>query len=150
MEIIQILKFLLVGVWNTGFDLALFWVFLNLFSKAQFLEKIKIKPPVIAHVSAFLIANSVSYILNSKFTFDTSKSNRGFGPYFVVSVVSLVISTFLVHYFTQKQFYDMSQNFLKNFIGKINEKHFALIVKLGVVAVVMVVNFLGYKYFVFS
>ncbi len=150
MDLLQILKFLLVGVWNTGFDLALFWVFLNIFSQATFLEKSKIKAPAIAHVCAFLIANSVSYVFNSIFTFSGS-NNRGFLPYFIVSCVSLVISTSLVHFLTEKHLYEKGRSFIKQLTKKIvTEKQFALVVKLAVVSVVMVINFVGYKYFVYT
>lgn len=147
MELLQILKFILVGVWNTGFDLVLFWVFLNLFGNIKSIQKLPIKIPALAHIGAFLIANSVSFLLNSMFTFSDSKVNRGFLPYLCVSVFSLIVSTFLIQYFTGKRYFEL----FKSLIGKhaVNEKQFALIVKLAVVSVVMVINFVGYKYIVY-
>lgn len=153
-EIIRILQFILIGIWNTAFDLALFWLFINTLGKLKLWSNIKIKPAVISHILSFLGASAVSYFLNARFTFGDASKNRGWGLYLAVSLFSLIISTILISFFTQDRFY---QWFTRVFVSKIpllekikfDTKKFALLVKLGTVAVTLVTNYLGYKYFVF-
>lgn len=164
--LIQFLIFGVIGAWNTFFDFALFWIFLNLGKKTPTKIKSKIKKikttqnfihtPTIAHLFSFTIANIVSFYLNTHFTFRDGKTNPSFLSYFLVTLFSLGISTLLIQLFTDDFYY---KKFEKKFLTKIpekirekidfDEKKWALLVKLGTVAVTLITNFVGYKFFVF-
>lgn len=153
-ELFRILQFAIIGIWNTFFDLALFWLLINALGKLKFWSKLKLKVETVSHVFSFLIASGVSYFLNTRFTFGDATKNRGWGLYLGVTLFSLLISTLLINFFTQGKYFQL---FEKVVIARIpllkksnfDSKKFAVLVKLGTVAVTLVTNYLGYKYFVF-
>jgi putative flippase GtrA len=156
-EFIRILIFAAIGVWNTVFDLAIFITLLNTLGKLPIWKKTNIKPATVFHICSFLIANLVSYTLNTNFTFKSGES-RGFLPYFIVTLVALSVSTAFMQYFNQLIFQTL---FHKHIITKlpknlpilskvrINDKSWAIILKLSSVLISMVINYLGYRNLVF-
>jgi putative flippase GtrA len=155
-EIFRIAIFAIIGVWNTAFDLAIFVTLLNTIGKLAFWKKSKIKAATAFHICSFLAANLVSYILNSTFTFSGGKS-RGFLAYFLVTVLALGISTLFIQYFNKTQFSTRFEKLVLTKIRhlplvnklKVNEKSWAIILKLGSVFISMGINYLGYRNLVF-
>lgn len=156
-EITRILIFAAIGVWNTIFDLAIFVTLLNTLGKLPIWEKSKLKAATVFHICSFLAANLLSYILNSSFTFKSGQS-RGFLPYFIVTLVALGASTAFIQYFNQPRFQSLFHKLIvarlpKNLplVGKlkINDKSWAIILKLSSVLISMVINYLGYRNLVF-
>lgn len=154
VDLLRIAKFILVGIWNTAFDLGLFWVFINTLNKIKLTKNLPIRIATLSHILSFLIANAVSYILNSIFTFRDSATNRGWVPYLSVSIFSLAVSTLLIQYFTQPKFYtftkvNVSRISILHKRLELSEKQYALGIKLCTVVVTMITNYLGYSFFVF-
>ena len=153
-EVLQILKFGLVGVWNTGFDLAIFFGFFRLLKPVFARRKFPVQLETVCHTLSFLIANTVSYQLNSRFTFEAGESQTAaeFGAYVGVSVVSLGISALIINFLAQDKFFDRFRAKVKTARPQFELKRsqYALIIKLVAVVIVMAVNYLGYKYLVFG
>ncbi|WP_371859250.1 GtrA family protein [Pseudomonas sp. AP19] len=76
------MRFACVGVGNTAIHLCV--VFL-------LVEQLAIQPPL-ANAAAFAVANIVSYLLNSTWTFQKKTSFAGYSRFFIVSLVGLGIS----------------------------------------------------------
>lgn len=157
-ELLRIITFAIIGVWNTIFDLGLFWVYINTIGKLNFWKKFAINTATISHILSFLCANLVSFVLNSQFTFRDTGTNRGFFPYFLVTGVGLAVSTIIIQHLTQDKFYNYFINNIYSHptfstktksIISMSPKKYALLIKLAMVAVIMTVNYIGYKYFVF-
>jgi putative flippase GtrA len=146
-ELIQLIKFAMVGVVVTLVDFISFWILLNVFEKLKIKNVFKFRITTVSNIIGFLIANSTSFLLNSFFTFSDSKINRGIIPYLLVSLFSLSISTFLVQTFTSEINYTKLN--AKIFQNRLTQKQFALFIKLITVLVTMVTNYVGYKYLVY-
>ena len=153
-EIIQILKFGLVGVWNTGFDLVIFFGFFRLLKPVFAKKKRPIQLETVCHTLSFLIANTVSYQLNSRFTFEAGESQTAaeFGTYVAVSVVSLGLSALIINFLAQDKFFEKFQTKVRALKPtlKVTRSRYALVIKLVAVVIVMAVNYFGYKYLVFG
>jgi putative flippase GtrA len=156
-ELFRVLIFGTIGIWNTLFDLTIFVTFLNTLGKLPFWKTSKIKAATAFHICSFLIANLVSYILNSNFTFKSGQS-RGFLPYFIVTLVALGASSLFIQYFNQPKFQTLFHNLIvaklpKNLLllkkFKIDDKSWAIILKLSSVLISMIINYLGYRNLVF-
>jgi putative flippase GtrA len=156
-ELIRIIIFAAIGVWNTIFDLSIFVTLLNTLGKLPIWEKSKIKAATVFHICSFLVANLVSYVLNSNLTFKSGQS-RGFLPYFIVTLVALGASTAFIQYFNQPKFQTLFHKHIVNKLPKnlpllnklkINDKSWAIILKLSSVLISMVINYLGYRNLVF-
>ncbi len=155
-ELIRIGIFALVGVWNTLFDLTIFVALLKTLGTLPIWKTSKLKAATVFHICSFLFANLVSYVLNSTFTFSSGKS-RGFLAYFIVTLVALGISSAFIQYFNQPKFSKWFENhFLPAvkrapLVGalKMTDQSWAIMLKLGSVAISMVVNYLGYRNLVF-
>jgi putative flippase GtrA len=152
-ELIRIAIFVAVGVWNTVFDFIIFYILISVFAKLKWPKSFPLNPPAVAHVISFIIANSVSYILNSRFTFSDSSQSRGFGLYFAVSLFSLTVSTGVIQLLNSPT----SKTKLQNLLAKVlpdklvkDDKKWTLMTKLIATAFSMVSNFLGYKFIVFK
>ncbi|OEC63351.1 hypothetical protein A7D21_29110 [Pseudomonas sp. AP19] len=78
----RFVRFACVGVGNTAIHLCV--VFL-------LVEQLAIQPPL-ANAAAFAVANIVSYLLNSTWTFQKKTSFAGYSRFFIVSLVGLGIS----------------------------------------------------------
>jgi putative flippase GtrA len=157
--IVQIIIFAGVGVWNTFFDFTIFWILINSLDKLEAVRSIKyFNVPAISHFIAFTIANVTSFFLNSHFTFRGGNENPSIVTYFVITFFSLLISTALVNIYAKDKYLILFQEKvynrfvrsrkIKNLIS-LDEKRWASIVKLGTVGVTLVINFVGYKIFVF-
>ena len=153
-EIIQILKFGLVGVWNTGFDLAIFFGFFRILKPFFAGKNLPVKLETVCHTLSFLIANTVSYQLNSRFTFEAGESQTTgeFLTYVGVSVVSLGLSALIINFLAQDKFWDdfVTAVHRRKPDFKVKRGQYALVIKLVAVVIVMAVNYLGYKYLVFG
>jgi putative flippase GtrA len=155
-ELIRVGIFSLIGVWNTLFDLSIFVTLLKTLGKLPIWKTSAVKAATVFHVCSFLIANLVSYTLNSTFTFNTGKS-RGFVAYFIVTLVALGISTLFIQYFNQPKFSTWFSNHILPAVKKVpiigslkmTDQGWAILLKLGSVALSMVVNYLGYRNLVF-
>jgi putative flippase GtrA len=155
-ELLRIAVFAVIGVWNTLFDLTIFLTLLNTLGKLPIWKTSKIKAATAFHVISFLASNLVSYFLNSRFTF-TGGQNRGFIPYFLVTLFVLGLSTTFIQYFNNPRFSSWFERtilpllksipVIKNI--KVTEKSWSIILKLASVAISMVVNYVGYRNLVF-
>ncbi|MEM1311934.1 MAG: GtrA family protein [Patescibacteria group bacterium] len=148
LDIFRIGKFAIVGLFVTGVDFVSFWLLLNLFEKFKIKTILKLRNTTIANIIGFAIANSVSFILNTFFTFSDSTTNKGWIPYLLVSLFSLSVSTVLVQILTSDNLYKMIND--KIFRDLLAKKHYALVVKLFTVMITMVTNYFGYQLFVYS
>jgi putative flippase GtrA len=123
--ILQIIKFGLIGTFNFIIDL---FIYLILTRKLAFYY-------ILAHVFAFLVANSVSFVLNKNFAFQDRDKNKILIKYFKflgLTIISLIISATILF---------ICVNFLKMFdiYGKI----------LGTI-IAACWNFISYKKLVFK
>jgi putative flippase GtrA len=152
-EYLRILKYIIVGIWNTGFDLALFTFFLNTLDRLPFLKKSSLKPQTISNIFAFLIANSVSYFLNSRFTFSDSHNNRGWIPYLIVSLFTFGLSTVMMQFLSGENLRTKLNLFVRDFKlfskVEITHKKYIFLIKILIVIITMSVNYFGYKILVF-
>jgi putative flippase GtrA len=123
--ILQIFKFGLIGTLNFLIDLS---IYLLLTRKLSFYY-------ILAHITAFLIANSISFIFNKSFAFQDKENNKIFLKYLKFlsfTIVSLLLSGLVLF---------ITVYYLKMFdiYGKI----------LGTI-VAAIWNFLMYKFIVFK
>jgi putative flippase GtrA len=147
-ELFRLAKFVIVGLFVTGVDFVSFWILLNVFEKLKTQTLFGLRVTTISNVIGFAIANSVSFILNTFFTFSDSKANRGWIPYLLVSLFSLSVSTILVQLLTSDKTYKKLN--AKIFRNLLSQKHYALVIKLFTVLITMITNYFGYKFFVYS
>jgi putative flippase GtrA len=115
LELAKFLRFALVGVVNTCTDLGIFGLLVRILEKIN-LPKIKKYHVVIAHITSFLCANLVGFILNSKFTFNDSSKSANWFTYLIVSLFSLAISTSLIHVFSKPNFFESFKSKLNTII----------------------------------
>lgn len=88
----EIIRFGLVGVVNTGVHAGIVIALMETW----------VPPAYIANGIAFFFANVMSYCMNSRFTFRTPISFRGYRRFLLVSLLSLALTlaiTSLVEYF---------------------------------------------------
>jgi putative flippase GtrA len=147
-ELFRLAKFVLVGLFVTGVDFVSFWLLLNLFEKLKIKTLFRLRVTTISNIIGFAIANSVSFVLNTFFTFSDSNTNKGWVPYLLVSLFSLSVSTVLVQLLTSENTYKkLNASIFQNFLS---QKQCALVVKLFTVLITMITNYFGYKLFVYS
>ncbi len=152
LELQRIITFILIGVFNTLFDLVIWQSIVKSIKPdsdlEQFILKIKLNKYSFAQAIAFILANIGSYFLNSTFTFfdsKTSASSRSVGVFFLVSVFSLSISVLMMNILTKNQhILELSQKLPKPLATR-----WALVAKLMVAPITLTTNFIGYKFFVF-
>jgi len=84
----KIVKFGLVGIWNTALSYLVFCIliYLDIFY-------------LIASVLSFLVGTLFSYLMNSKYTFSTNVNPRSFAKFLVVLLASIAISLLLLYVF---------------------------------------------------
>ncbi len=142
--IIQFIKFMGIGVWNTVFDIVLWHLLLKILPP-------KLQKVGIAQAISFGTASVVSFVLNLYLTFGDKNlsgnlGNLGliFGKFVVVTIFftmfSSVLITFLANYNTK----DIIKN--QRLSQKLNQK---LISKLVVVIITLPLTYFTYKYFVY-
>ncbi|NJL96766.1 hypothetical protein HC864_03045 [Candidatus Gracilibacteria bacterium] len=112
-KFVRFLVFGIIGIWNTLFDLGLFWSGMTILSKIGIKKTQKLAP--IANIFSFLTSNIVSYYLNSSFTWRDSSNSKGFLPYLIVTLISLAVSTILISFFTKPKYFDIFQKSYKTF-----------------------------------
>jgi len=151
-EMRRIVTFVLIGVFNTGFDFIL-WHNIVKFVKPdsafeKFIYKIKLNKYSFAQGLAFVIANIVSYFLNRNLAFFDSKvtsTTKTMGSFFLVSLFSLAISVTFMNFMTKNE---TVLAFAEKLPGPIR-KRWPIVAKLSIAIVTMTTNYLGYKIFVF-
>jgi putative flippase GtrA len=151
-ELIQVAKFGLVGVWNTIFDLTIYFILYKTLKKFLKDEKRVIKIETLAHMISFMCANLVSYQLNSRFTFRASENGVSkFVPYFLISILSLGLSSVIINYLAKSEFFEYTKKQFATITTKysLTKSHYAILIKVSAVVIVMAVNYFGYKYVVF-
>jgi len=148
-ELQRILTFIVIGGINTLVDLIAFYTQLKLF-KWKGLEKLKVKKAVIFHAGSFVVANVVSYFLNSNFTFADSTKHSSFLLYFVVSLIAFTTSAVFLQIFTSdKSFTFYKKIYSKKFLFLKNDDFWFMFIKCVAILITMVINFIGYKTLVF-
>lgn len=128
----QVLWFAIIGAINTGVDFAILNLLLLTLGATSGVWYIIMKS------ISFLAANANSYFMNTRFTFPTARSPKSFGSFFVATLVGLCVNV-LISY--------LARIVLLHYVGDIASANIGALV--GTVAS-MVVNFLLYKYVVFS
>lgn len=117
-------------------------------SKIQSLLKvIKLNIYAFSHAISFVASVLASYYLNRYITFsDTNQLNNPqlLSKFIVVSLITLVISVLLINFLT-------SWKVLMKEIEKNNllQKHWPLLAKILTIGVTVLINYVGYKWFVF-
>lgn len=79
---LEFVRFALVGVGNTAAHALMVVLLMETLAP----------PAVLANAVAFMVANLMSYALNSRFTFRTPMSLAGYRRFFVVSLLSLTLT----------------------------------------------------------
>ena len=85
-NILQFLKFLLVGVLNTIIFLVVYYLLLNLGVNY-----------ILSNISGFLISILNAYFLNSKYVFLKDNNAKNFMKVFMVYGTTTILSTFLLY-----------------------------------------------------
>lgn len=133
----QLIRFVVVGVINTGID----FLILNI---AMFLTKITSGPGMIVQNGiSFGLATINSYYLNKSWTFgDKDKKKEGikFAQFLTVSIIGIVINTAIVYLFTTS---------IQPMFG-LSPQLWANVGKILATGVSLFWNFLGYKFIVFK
>lgn len=78
----EFIRFALVGATNTAVHAGIVIMIMEVFSP----------PAAMANAVAFIFANMISYVLNSRFTFGTPISFTGYRRFLMVSLVTLVLT----------------------------------------------------------
>jgi putative flippase GtrA len=169
----QFLVFGLIGVWNTLFDLAVWKVLVAIFSLPRFtrkprppfmrLQRVGLNRYSVAQAISFILANTVSFFLNRSITFNQSQSDyqpQALVRFFIVSLTALCVSVLLINFLTKNSkvlkfvsnlnFWEKLKTVRPFFAAKlINQLDWPLVAKLITVIFTLVINFIGYKFWVF-
>jgi len=151
-EFSRFLVFALIGLFNTLFDTILWRFFVWRLEKypatISYIHKnFKLNQYAFAQVISFALSATSSYFLNKFFTFSDASKTSDFTQifrFFSVTFLSLGISVLIINLLTET-------NWILKFTHKISfvDKHWPIIAKLLTVGVTMIVNFVGYRLFVF-
>ena len=132
----QIIKFLLIGVFNTAIDLVVLNALILMFDPGKNTALYTVFKSI-----SFLVAVINSYYFNKYWTFRSkTRSRSSFISFFVVSVVG-----FILNVITATLVFDL---FTKTY-----PDHVHLIANIGALfgtGIVLIWNFIGYKFFVFK
>ena len=144
-SIAEILKFGLIGAFNTFLDWGLFWVFLSLLG----LDK------NIAQILATAVAMTNSYFLNRYWTFNQKgRINIGeMGKFVVVNLISLLVNLICLNLFCDVfKLYNIFNSILKllNINYALTGDLAIMFCKVCAVPFSLAVNFLGNKLWVFG
>lgn len=133
----QLVRFVVVGVINTGID----FLILNL---EMFLTGITSGPGMLVqNTISFGFATINSYYLNKRWTFgdkENKKEGVKFAQFLTVSLIGVIINGGIVYIIT---------TFVSPILG-INDQLWANVAKLAATAISLIWNFLGYKFIVFK
>jgi len=146
-ELQKIIKFCLTGVLNTVNDTLIFILCYSYFKLPEWPSQ----------GIAFSIAVFISYIINRKWTFKTQNTFLGheFYKFMGLGIFTTLISMGAIYLFSQYVFAGIQwpeaiADFLKNEKSTGNEMANGYLSKLFVIPVVMTVNFLGNRFWVFK
>jgi len=133
----QLVRFVVVGIINTGID----FLILNI---EMFLTGFTSGPAMLVqNTISFGFATINSYYLNKHWTFgdkDEKKEGIKFTQFLIVSIIGITINGGVVYAIT---------TFIPPMFG-INPQLWANVAKLAATAISLIWNFLGYKFFVFK
>ena len=133
----QLVRFVVVGVINTGIDFLL----LNI---EMFFTKITSGPEMLVqNTISFGLATINSYYLNKLWTFDDKDKKKGgikFAQFLTVSIIGVIINSSIVYLITSN---------IHPMFG-LSPQLWANIAKLAATAISLIWNFLGYKFIVFK
>ena len=132
----QIGRFLVIGVLNTLIDLGVLNGLILLFDSG-----INTYLYLVFKTISFLAAVTNSYYFNKNWTFNSKASDRTNFIYFIfVSVIGLIINV-------------ITATAIFNLLTALNLNHILFSINVGAIigtAVVLIWNFIGYKFFVFK
>ncbi len=111
------------------------------------LKIIKLNIYAFSHCISFIASVLASYYLNRYVTF--SDTNQLTNPqvvskFIAVSLVTLILSVWLINFLTSNK---RILNEVKKY--KLVNKHWPLLAKIGTIGVTMLINYFGYRWFVF-
>ena len=150
-EIYRLLVFSSLAVVRTLLELLL-WKGLVLVGEGlpwvqKVLKIVKLNIYAFSHAISFIASVLASYFLNRYITF--SDTNQLSNPdlilkFVVVSLVTLVISVWLINFLTSnKRILDLTKKVA------LLEKHWPLLAKVITIGATMLINYFGYRWFVF-
>jgi putative flippase GtrA len=150
-EVYRLFIFVVLAGVRTLLELGL-WKFLVVIGEksekiTSFLSLIRLNIYAFSHGVSFIASVIASYFLNRYITF--SDTNQLTNPelvtkFVVVSVITLVISVWLINFLTSEKFI-----LEKVKLFDLVNKHWPLLAKIGTIGVTMLINYFGYRWFVF-
>jgi putative flippase GtrA len=156
-------KFALVGLFNSVLDTTLWKLISNwILTKPKLLNWLqdrKLNAYSGAQVLSFMVALTSSFFMNSTFTWAKSPF-ESWGraiSYLVVSIITWTVTVFYINLLTNQKltntinpyFEKMNKNLnLSPKMAKILD--YPLVVKISSIALSMMINFIGYQFFVFA
>jgi putative flippase GtrA len=149
-ELTRFATFASIGLFNVFFDTGIYTILLKIISKdTSFLEKlsrIKLTKYTFSHTVSFIIATTSSYFLNKTFTWSDSKKEYStqWLNFFSVALVSYCISFLIVQKLTNKKYVEL---FSERFPTL--KYYYPIVIKLAAIAGSVLINYFGYKLFVF-
>lgn len=133
-SLMQFIKFGCVGVLNTVVDAILYTIGITLF-----------KFPVgVAQFFSYFLATGNSYFFNSRWTFKEKKGKEGVIKFFALNALTLLISVVLINFFEKIIYFDTI------FGLSVSDTVNKLILKIPIMFVTVLINFLGSKLWIFA
>ncbi len=147
----QFFIFALVGASMTVVDLIQFQVFSRVLNRFFPGEQNRPRNNAISNIISFILATIYSYYLNLWLAFSDSgeSGNSALIPYLLVSMVALAVSTGVVYELSKKNYYELYCKLPKWLVISHNRHWYEIIVKCFSLFFSMMINFWGYKWFVF-
>jgi putative flippase GtrA len=156
-------KFALVGLFNSILDTTLWKLISNwILTRPQlmaWLEKRKLNAYSGAQILSFIVALTSSFFMNSTFTWAKSPFESGARAlsYLIVSLITWTVTVFYINLLTNQKL----TNTINPYFEKINSNlnfgpkfskilDYPLMVKISSIALSMIINFVGYQFFVFA
>ena len=143
----QFLTFAAIGICNTIIDLTIWKLLLFAIGTKfdKYFQKFVVNKYGFCHIISALITFNFSYYMNKTFTFQSDvKFASGFGKFFTVSFISMILAAKVLSYFTRSK---ILKKVLPN--HAFFDHQYTLICKLTTVIIFMFVNYFGQKYLVF-
>lgn len=150
-EVYRLFIFTVLAGVRTLLELGL-WKFLVVIGEksekiTKLLSIIRLNIYAFSHGVSFIASVIASYFLNRYITF--SDTNQLTNPalvtkFVVVSVITLIISVWLINFLTSEKFI-----LEKVKLFDLVNKHWPLLAKIATIGVTMLINYFGYRWFVF-
>jgi len=110
-----------------------------------------------SHAIMFIVSGSASYVLNRYITFRSPEVNNEVASavtFFSINIITLVLSVFFLNWLTSSIYLKQTVSklwFIRShaFMRDMLLGHWPLISKIITIGVIMVLNYLGYRYLVF-